>query len=187
MVWGGADFGTDIGQCNFICPVVATEESVFENYYIAKGSYPGKDQASLMQGPMECPARHFQTKKTTYWNIFQGVTILIDLESFDAGPSKTATTGSTISHFYWKYIPVLSQSGISVQPGTSTELGLTTQVVETTEVAKRRFTPEERGCFFEDEIRMVKGFKIWPTSSQKILGECKHSPFLSKMISSGEL
>ena len=140
-----------------------------------------------MQGPMECPARHFQTKKTTYWNIFQGVTILIDLESFDAGPSKTATTGSTISHFYWKYIPVLSQSGINVQPGTSTELGLTTQVVETTEVAKRRFTPEERGCYFEDEIRMVKGFKIWPTSSQKILGECKHSPFLSKMIFPGEL
>ena len=121
-----------------------------------------------MQGPMECPARHFQTKKATYWNIFQGVTILIDLESFDAGPSKTATTGSTISHFYWKYIPVLSQSGISVQPGTSTELGVTTQVVETTEVAKRRFTPEERGCYFEDEIRMVKGFKIWPTSSQTI-------------------
>ena len=96
------------------------------------------------------------------------MTILIDLESFDAGPSKTATTGSTISHFYWKYIPVLSQSGINVQPGTSTELGVTTQVVETTEVAKRRFTPEERGCYFEDEIRMVKGFKIWPTSSQTI-------------------
>ena len=115
-----------------------------------------------MQG-MECPARHFQT---TYWNIFQGVTILIDLESFDAGPSKTATTGSTISHFYWKYIPVLSQSGINVQPGTSTELGVTTQVVETTEVAKRRFTPEERGCYFEDEIRMVKGLKI---SSQTTL------------------
>ena len=47
MVWGGADFGTDIGHCNFICPVVSTEESVFENYYIAKGSFPGKDQASI--------------------------------------------------------------------------------------------------------------------------------------------
>ena len=86
------------------------------------------------------------------------MTILIDLELFDSGPSRTATTGATISHFYWKYIPVVSQSGINVQPGTSTELGLTTQIVETTEVARRRFTPEERQCYFEDEIRMVRDF-----------------------------
>ena len=91
-------------------------------------------------------------------NIFQGVTILIDLESFDAGLSRTSTAGATVSHFYYKYIPVLSQSGINIQPGTSTELGVTTQVVETTEVAKRRFTPEQRQCYFEDEIRMVRDF-----------------------------
>ena len=48
LVWAGADFGTDIGKCHLICPVVSTEESVFENYYIAKGSFPGKDQASQM-------------------------------------------------------------------------------------------------------------------------------------------
>ena len=86
------------------------------------------------------------------------MTILIDLELFDSGPSRTASAGATVSHLYWKYIPVLSQSGINVQPGTSTELGLTTQIVETTEVARRRFTPEERECYFEDEIRMVRDF-----------------------------
>ena len=86
------------------------------------------------------------------------MTFLIDLELFDSGPSRTATTGATISHFYWKYIPVVSQSGINIQPGTSTELGLTTQIVETTEVARRRFTPEQRQCYFEDEIRMVRDF-----------------------------
>ena len=57
-------------------------------------------------------------------------------------------------------VPVISQSGINVQPGTSTELGVTTQVVETTDVARRRFTPEQRECYFEDEIRMVKGLKF---------------------------
>ena len=60
LVWAGADFGTDIGKCHLICPVVSTEESVFENYYIAKGSFPGKDQASLMKDP----ARLSQAKKT---------------------------------------------------------------------------------------------------------------------------
>ena len=39
--------------------------------------------------------------------------------------------------------------------GTATELGVTTQMVLTTDVARVRFTPEERQCFFEDEIRMV--------------------------------
>ena len=39
--------------------------------------------------------------------------------------------------------------------GTATELGVTTQMVLTTDVARGRFTPEERQCFFEDEIRMV--------------------------------
>ena len=48
MVWSGADFGTDFGQCHVIVPVVSTEESVVENYFIAKGSFPGKDQASLI-------------------------------------------------------------------------------------------------------------------------------------------
>ena len=48
LVWAGADFGTDIGKCHLICPIVSTEESVFENYFIAKGSFPGKDQASQM-------------------------------------------------------------------------------------------------------------------------------------------
>ena len=46
LIWAGADFGTDIGSCHLIGPVVTTEDSVFENYYIEKGSYPGKDQAS---------------------------------------------------------------------------------------------------------------------------------------------
>ena len=36
-----------------------------------------------------------------------------------------------------------------------TEIGVTTQLVETSPVVKRRFTPEERQCYFEDEIRMV--------------------------------
>ena len=49
MVWAGAEFGTDIGKCHLICPVVSTGKSVFENYHIAKGSFPGKDQASLIQ------------------------------------------------------------------------------------------------------------------------------------------
>ena len=64
LVWAGADFGTDIGKCHLICPVVSTEESVFENYYIAKGSFPGKDQAGLMKDP----ARLSQANKT-YGNI----------------------------------------------------------------------------------------------------------------------
>ena len=42
-----------------------------------------------------------------------------------------------------------------VQVGTATEIAVTTQLVETSDVCKRRFTPEERQCFFEDEIRMV--------------------------------
>ena len=66
MVWSGADFGADIGNCHFICKVVSTEESVYDNYLIEKGSYPGKDQAS----PVENLDLRFSQN--------QGVTILID-------------------------------------------------------------------------------------------------------------
>ena len=135
-----------MGKCHMLGPIVLTEDSVFVS--VAKGSFPGKDQASHLENT-------FSSKRIRKI-FFQGVTILIDLESFDAGLSRTSTAGATVSHFYYKYIPVLSQSGINIQPGTSTELGVTTQVVETTEVAKRRFTPEERQCYFEDEIRMVR-------------------------------
>ena len=43
----------------------------------------------------------------------------------------------------------------SPQVGTKMEMGVTTQLVETTDVARERFTPEERGCFFNEEIKMV--------------------------------
>ena len=43
----------------------------------------------------------------------------------------------------------------SLQVGTKMEMGVTTQVLETTDVARERFTPEERQCFFNDEIKMV--------------------------------
>ena len=88
MIWSGADFGTDKGQCHFLCGVVHDEAAVLTTLEITTGAYPGKGQ---------------------------GFRMLLDAEVFDTGLSRSSGQGFVISHFFWKNAHVLSQSGLNIE------------------------------------------------------------------------
>ena len=46
----------------------------------------------------------------------------------------------------------LFRGSIIIQPGTNVQIGIDVELVNTTEAAKRRFTPEQRNCYFDDEF-----------------------------------
>ena len=125
---GGADFGTDVGQCEFIGPFVHNEEPWdYSKEFNVWGSYPGEAN---------------------------GLTLMLDAEVFDVGMSNSPGTGLQIAVFYYLDVPIMSTGGINLDVGTFTKLGVSGKVIETTSEAKRTLTPESRGCFFDDEIRL---------------------------------
>ena len=92
MIWSGADFGTDKGQCHFLCGVVHDEAAVLTTLEITTGAYPGKEQ---------------------------GFRMLLDAEVFDTGVCRNSGQGFVISHFFWKNAHVLSQSGLNIEVSQS--------------------------------------------------------------------
>ena len=84
-----------------------------------------------------------------------GLKMILDAEVFDSGISKTSGVGFKISVLHYLDVPLISNNGMNIDVGTYTQLGVAAKVVETTQEAKSTYTPERRGCFFEDEIRMV--------------------------------
>ena len=125
----GADFGTDFGQCEWISPIVYLEEPWSIEYgHVPVGSFPG---------------------------VANGLKMVLDAEAFDSGPSKSKGIGFKISVLHHLDVPLMSNTGMNIDVGTYTQLGVSAKVVETSREAKSTFAPEKRGCFFEDEIRMV--------------------------------
>ena len=48
--------------------------------------------------------------------------------------------------------PIMALTDIDLSPGFVTQLSVTPILRETTDQAKLRFTPEERGCYFDEEL-----------------------------------
>ena len=125
----GADTGTDFGQCEWISPLVHMEEPWSTDYrHVPVGSFPGDAN---------------------------GLKMILDAEAFDSGPSDSKGIGFKISVLHHLDVPLMSNNGMNIDVGTYTQLGVAAKVVKTSQEAKSTFEPEKRGCFFEDEIRMV--------------------------------
>ena len=49
----------------------------------------------------------------------------------------------------------MSMTEMDISPGYETQLAITPILFRTTKAAKNRFTPEERGCYFDEEINLT--------------------------------
>ena len=96
--------------------------------------------------------------------------ILLDAEIYDAGPSRSLTEGFKIAVIHQFDMAMMSQSGLNINTGSLTQapsaaaapnlifrvlpqVGVRAKQMKTTPRARDRFSPEERGCFFKDEIK----------------------------------
>ena len=46
-------------------------------------------------------------------------------------------------------VPLMGQKGLNIGLGKDTQMAITPELIYTTEVARSRFAPEQRKCFFE--------------------------------------
>ena len=53
----------------------------------------------------------------------------------------------SIQHFL--DVSLMGQKGLNIGLGKNTQMAVTPELIYTTEVARSRFTPEQRKCFFE--------------------------------------
>ena len=81
-----------------------------------------------------------------------GFQLLLDAEAFDYASSQFGSEGFTISILHQLDIPIMKNTGINVQAGQASQIVVVPQLMNTSLAAKRRFTPVERQCYFDDEI-----------------------------------
>ena len=158
LYWGGADFGTDAGSCEFLAPIVSLMERwSFQLQDLDAGSYPGE---------------------------INGITLLLDAETFDNGPSTSAAEGFKVGVLHYRDMLIMGNTGINVDVGSATQVAVAAKLVVTSDQAYQRFSPEDRGCYFNEEIKMVDfnldvGIRyemtncLFQAATDKILSECE--------------
>ena len=118
-----------MGSCDWVSGFVFREEPWSQDYGdIQTGSYPGEAN---------------------------GLKMILDAEVFDHGHSRSEALGFKIAILHYLDIAIMDQTGVNIDIGKYTQLAVTARIVKTSQDARRRFDPEVRGCYFEDEIRMI--------------------------------
>ena len=57
--------------------------------------------------------------------------------------------------------PLMSMTEMDITPGFETQVAVTPVIYNTTNAARNRFTPEERGCYFDDELTLTYLPRKW--------------------------
>ena len=89
-----------------------------------------------------------------------GLTLLLDAEVYDYAFSPQKGEGFKLAIHSHMDQPIMALSDIDLSPGFVTQLSVTPILRDTTDDAKWRFSPEERGCYFDQELV----FKYLPSS-----------------------
>ena len=97
----------------------------------------------------------FRTNKEFARNgLSNGLELLLDAEVYDYALSKSGMEGFALSVLYHLDIPIMKNIGLSVLPGQSSQMAVTVELMNTSLQVRKRFTPEERHCYFEGELNL---------------------------------
>ena len=89
-----------------------------------------------------------------------GLRLLLDAQTFDYTFHKSASEGFKIAVQHHLDQPLMSVKELDIATGFETQIAVTPVIYNTTQAALHRFTPQERGCYSEDEMT----FKYLPKS-----------------------
>ena len=79
--------------------------------------------------------------------------VYLDAEAFDYSSTKTGSEGFTVAVLHNMDIPIMRHTGIEVATGQFVSVAVTPTIFGTDEQT-RRFSPDRRNCYFEDEIKL---------------------------------
>lgn len=167
-------FGTDYGLCSLIKPQITFNSSLDDLPF-----------ASLMTNYSSSIGPGIQLGKEN------GLSLLLDAEVYDYAFSPQKGEGFKLAIHSHMDQPIMALSDIDLSPGFVTQLSVTPILRDTTDQAKWRFSPEERGCYFDGEMM----FKYLPSSLYRyglsnclfaatydqILDQCGCVPFFHTM------
>ena len=89
-----------------------------------------------------------------------GLRLLLDAQTFDYTFHKSASEGFKIAVQHHLDQPLMSVKELDIATGFETQIAVTPVIYNTTQAALQRFSPQERGCYAEDEMT----FKYLPKS-----------------------
>ena len=122
-----SEYSTDYGVCHWITP----------NYV-----WTGSNQFSLNQ------------KRGALTGINNGLSLLLDAETYDYGDGSSAGVGFKIAVVHPMDIGIMESMAINVDIGMVTNIGVSTTLTEITGEAIMAFNPYERKCWMQNEIRL---------------------------------
>jgi len=84
--------------------------------------------------------------------IDNGFNLLLDAEVYDYAYTQSGSEGFIISILHQLDVPIMKSYGISINSGQASQIVVMPELIDTSYSAKRRFSPEERQCYFEEEM-----------------------------------
>lgn len=94
-------------------------------------------------------------QKSAHTGANNGLEFVLDTEAYDYGRSDSGNEGFSINVGHLMDIPIMRQTSLNLVPGQALDIGVTPTLINTTDGAKRRFSPSQRLCYFEDEISLT--------------------------------
>lgn len=136
-------FGTDYGLCSLVKPQISFNQSLSQlPFEVLMTNYTRTIKPGIQLGKEN------------------GLTLLLDAEVYDYAFSPQRGEGFKLAIHSHMDQPIMALSDIDLSPGFVTQLSVTPTLRDTTNAARWRFSPEERGCYFDGELE----FKYLPSS-----------------------
>ena len=140
----------------------------------------------LVQEPSD-PSDLWTINPSARNGLVNGLQLILDAESYDYASSETGTEGFFLSMLHQLDIPIMRNTGINVEVGQTNNIVVVPTLMSTTDGARSRFNPQERQCYFEDEITLKhlphdNSFRhdisncLFEATLQKIESECQCIP-----------
>ena len=96
----------------------------------------------------------FNTKASSLNGEANGLDILLDVEQFNYAFRQANAAGFRISLHGHNVKPVMQFSSQLIYPGTESMINVKPTISYTTKNAISTFSPNERGCYIDDEIEL---------------------------------
>lgn len=87
--------------------------------------------------------------------INNGLHLVLDAETFDYSSPIKGKEGFLFTTLHHLDIAILKQTGSVAMPGQAIQVAITPTLTTTKASTKYRFDPEDRQCYFDDEITLT--------------------------------
>lgn len=105
--------------------------------------------------------------------VSNGAWLLLDTEAFDQASSRWNSEGFLINLQNPRVFSLIEVTGIRIRPGTFAHFALSPRSTSTTPEVRSRFTPEQRKCYFGDEIELPHLINLLTYSLTSCVQEAK--------------